>query len=161
MKSSDVLAKLLANVAHKWQEYGSILKNDPEIKSLLDKHQKAFGHVQKVMQETGAALFCRDCGISSISCCGEGMELECEEALLLANLLLGVNIPNSRYFSTGCFFLDENGCVLKVRPLICRNFICPELKENLGLLKTRKLQEALDNEAFYLFLLLERIKEII
>ncbi|OAG27460.1 hypothetical protein [Thermodesulfatator autotrophicus] len=161
MKDAEVLARLLANLAETWQKYGRLLKEDLEINSYLEKHQKAFVRVQKIMQKTGAALFCQECGQAALSCCGKGMEFECEEALLLANLVLGVKIPSSRHLAKGCFFLGPNGCVLKVRPLICRNFICPELKDALGLSKIRQIQDAFDEEAFYLFQLLERIKTIL
>jgi len=157
----EIISQKLALVRKIWQKHQKRLQQDPKVQELLFQHQKAFQHAQAVMRLTGAEAFCARCGRDGISCCGADMELHCDDALLVANLLCEVELPSQRAFPKGCFFLGEEGCILKVRPLICRNFICPELAAFLGPEKTRILQESLEGEARALFLLGEKIRSLV
>jgi len=158
--SEEILAQKLALTRKLWQKHRERLQQDDRLRELLSLHQRAFQHAQEVMRQTGAEAFCARCGREGTSCCGEDMELHCDDMLLLANLLCGVSLPSKRTFPKGCFFLGEEGCLLRIRPLICRNFICPELAEFLGPEETRRLQESLEEEALALFLLGERIRSL-
>ncbi len=158
MTAEDVLTRKLSLVQRIYQKNRVLLSKDRELKRLLEAHAQAFEAGQKLMDETGAALFCARCGEAGRSCCGADMELHCDDALLVANLLVGVTFPSRRFDPKGCFFLGPKGCVLRLRPLIFRNFICPELSEFLGLERTALLQQALENEARLLFIVTDRLK---
>ena len=158
MTAEDLLARKLELTLGFFARHRQRLLEDEELSALLKAHEHAFLKAQKAMEETGAASFCARCGREGRSCCGADMELHCDDALLLANLLVGVKFPSRRLYPKGCFFLGEEGCILRLRPLICRNFVCPELSAALGLEKTTLLQEALEEEARALFLVTERLK---
>ncbi len=161
MTSRELLHQKLTLTQKLWRKHASSLQRDATLRELLSRHQEAFRYVQETMRQIGAESFCARCGREGASCCGEDMELHSDEALLLANLLCGVSLPTKRTFPKGCFFLGDEGCLLRIRPLICRNFICPELSAYLGLEKVKLLQESLEEEARALFLLEERIRIIL
>ncbi|HHI98204.1 MAG TPA: hypothetical protein ENJ96_10225 [Thermodesulfatator atlanticus] len=156
--AEEILARKLSLARRFFEKYRQNLLKEPKITELLTAHGKAFARAQEVTIETGAASFCARCGREGRSCCGADMELHCDDALLVANLLAGVDFPRKRLWPKACFFLGPAGCVLKIRPLICRNFICPELATALGPEKVSSLQEALEEEARLLFWLTEEIK---
>ena len=160
MTAEDLLARKLEFVSGFFSRHHQRLLENEELSALLKAHEAAFLKAQQAMEETGAASFCARCGREGRSCCGADMELHCDDALLLANLLVGVRFPSRRLYPRGCFFLGEEGCLLRLRPLICRNFICPELSAALGIEKTAFLQEALEEEARALFLVTERLKSL-
>ncbi|WP_157608084.1 hypothetical protein [Thermodesulfatator atlanticus] len=137
------------------------LLEDQELNELLCLYEKAFERVQEEMKKTGAFEFCAECGRAGLSCCGNGMELDCDDILLVLNLLAGVRLPQKRKFPLGCFFLSETGCILKLRPLICRNFLCQDLKNAIGLANTIQIQQSLDEEAVILFKLTQRVKALL
>ena len=157
MTSRDLLTQKLDLLRRLWKAHRKTLTEDQELKHLLISHQRAFEKAQKVMKETGGEAFCARCGREKRSCCGEDMEFHCDDRLLLANLLCGVELPSQRIFENGCYFLGKEGCLLRIRPLICRNFICPELAAFLGTKKIALIQHSLEEEARALFFLEERI----
>ncbi|NPB08769.1 MAG: hypothetical protein GXO17_00305 [Thermodesulfobacteria bacterium] len=161
MRARDLLARKLERVRALFDLHRARLQQDEDLKDLLSRYLRAFADTEAVAREVGLSDFCARCGREGWgTCCGEDMEFHCEDVLLLANLLLGVEFPTRRHQPKGCYFLGEEGCLLKVRPLICRNFICPELADHLGPENIRKVQQALGPEAETLFLLCLRLKRL-
>jgi hypothetical protein len=162
MTSSELLDQKLRRILEIWDVYHLRLKRDKLLAHLLRDYLDAFAAAEKVHQETGLSSYCARCGREGrSSCCGEDMEFRCEDVLLLANLLAGVSFPDKRYSPKGCYFLGQEGCLLLVRPLICRNFICPELATHLGKTKLKQIQQALGPEAEALFRLCERLRRLV
>ncbi len=161
MRAEELLQRKLSRVKALYQRYGSFLSRDETLAHLLTRYLEAFEATEEVSRKMGLTSFCARCGQEGWgTCCGEDMEFHCEDVLLLANLLLGVSFPEKRFKARGCFFVGEKGCLLKVRPLICRNFICPELADFLGPQKVKAVQEALGPEAEALFLLCVHLRRL-
>ncbi len=160
MTTQKFLEEKLKRVRNFYNLYHKKLSEDRIFNSLLIKFLKDFEATQKAFVEVGIDRICAKCGQTTKVCCGLGMELYCEDALLLINLYLGVPFPERRLKDHWCFFLTENGCLLRVRPLLCRNFFCDEIQELLPQEKLIYLQEALGPEAQTLFHLIERVKSI-
>jgi hypothetical protein len=79
--------------------------------------------------------------------------------LLLLNLLLGVDLNQARSREDSCFFLGPRGCRLRVRSLLCIEYLCPELEEALGHEGVIRMQVATGGELEYSFLLCEAVKK--
>lgn len=159
MDSAALLAQKLEHVRKLWLACQAQLKEDVTFQALLQEYLRAFRRTEEIAQEVGLAEYCARCGQRGKgSCCGEDMEFHCEDVLLLANLACGVSLPPERHLPYGCFFLGPQGCLLQVRPLICRNFVCPDAARFLGLEKLRLLQEGMGPEAEALFRLCEYVK---
>jgi len=48
------------------------------------------------------------------------------------NLMLGAGLPERRSRADSSYFLGQEGCGLKVRQMLCIDYLCPELEEALG-----------------------------
>jgi Fe-S-cluster containining protein len=81
--------------------------------------------------------------------------------LLFMNLLLNTDLPGQRLYPNRCFFLGHSGCILKIRPVICVNYLCLDLRELLPLEKLISLQHAQGNEIIKSFELEEALKALI
>ncbi len=161
MRAKDLLVQKISRVETIFHKYRLRLVRDETLSRFLSCYLEAVAASEAVAQETGLAAFCARCGREGLgTCCGEDMEFHCEDVLLLANLVLGVEIPSNRYRPEGCYFLGEEGCLLRVRPLICRNFLCPELVSFLGEEKVKAIQETLGPEAEALFRLCEYLRRL-
>ena len=161
MDARELLEQKLKRVFYAWQQCQKILTQDETFKELLARYLEAFQHTEQVAQEVGLSAYCARCGERGQgSCCGEDMEFHCEDVLLLLNLACQVSLPKERYYPYGCFFLGAQGCILRVRPLICRNFICPEASFSLGVEKVSLIQQALGPEAEALFTLCEYFRKL-
>ncbi len=160
MTTQKYLQRKIQRVNEFFFRYQEVLKKDTHLWQLLEQYQKDFQHTQKVYTRVGVDQICAACGRTKKVCCGLGMELYCEDVLLLLNLLLGFRFPEKRLKEHWCFFLKEDGCSLLIRPLLCRNYFCDELQESLSHNDLVSLQEALGPEAESLFALLEYTKTL-
>ncbi len=66
------------------------------------------------------------------SCCGAGIENRYDPLQLLINLLLDVSLPDRQKYPDSCYFLETDGCCLKARHVLCVNYLCKKLQENLS-----------------------------
>ncbi len=160
MTTQKFLEEKLKRVRDFYNRYYEKLCEDKIFNTLLEEYKKNFKATQEAFSKVGVDKICAECGQTKRVCCGLGMELYCEDALLLINLYLDVPFPEKRIKDFWCFFLTEKGCLLQVRPLLCRNFFCDEIQELLPKEKLIYLQEALGPEAETLFKLLERVRTI-
>jgi len=158
MTTQKFLDEKLRRVKDFFYRYQEALARDETLNTLLERYRKAFEDTQAAFVRAGIDRLCAECGKTTKVCCGLGMELYCEDALLVLNLYLGYKFPEKRLKDHWCFFLREDGCSLLVRPLLCRNFFCDELQESLPHEELVRVQEALGPEAEVLFALLERVK---
>lgn len=160
MTTQKFLDEKIRRVTDFFERYRQTLAGDQIFNDLLSRYQKAFQETQEAFVQAGIDRLCAECGKTTKVCCGLGMELYCEDALLVVNLYLGYEFPKRRLKNHWCFFLKEDGCSLLVRPLLCRNFFCDELQETLPHEELVRLQEALGPEAEALFALIERTKAL-
>lgn len=139
--------------------FGQELLQDKEIRGQLLHLDQNIESTWKEMASVGVVRECRDCAVKEGSCCGTGMENSYDEVLLLINLLLGRTLPRQAYDTTSCYFLGENGCLLRAREVICVNYLCGRIYRSIQKEKLIQLQRIAGNELKSLFLLEEYIKK--
>jgi len=79
------------------------------------------------MRSVGITETCRICALETGSCCLRWVEDVYDVTTLLINILLGVKLPKSRYREELCYFVRENGCILKARESICVTYLCERI----------------------------------
>lgn len=137
-----------------------ILK-DEQVRSLLNKLDTAIRSTYNSMLEVGVVRECRECALHGGSCCRKGIDDRYDGTILLLNRLLGVELPSKRAEPEDCFFLGPNGCTLKIREVICVNYLCERIVKCIDHQKIIYLQTVAGEELETLFILKERIKKII
>lgn len=141
---------------------GPALKEDPRILELIEDLARKIEASQKAMIDFGIVGACRHCDEEEGgSCCGAGIENRYGHVLLLANLLMGASLSHERLVPNGCFFLGKYGCSLKVRHVLCVNFLCTKIENMLSLEDLIKLQHTTGDELDTVFVLHETIKKCI
>jgi hypothetical protein len=147
---------------HCYDRFNGTLIQDKFIVHHLKKIEDAIQASHKEMGEVGILDICRDCEENEGgSCCGAGLENRYDGWLLLINLLLDVRLPKKRHDKESCFFLGEDGCLLKARHVICVNYLCKKITDQIGPHKLTSLREKEGVELEILFLLNERLKKIL
>jgi len=137
------------------------LRQDALISAGLDKLAGSLEAGRRLMLALGMVRACRWCEeAEGGSCCGLGIENRYGDILLLLNLLLGVTLPARREKPDSCYFLNQEGCCLRVRHVLCVNYLCGRLKETLsreGLIALQTLQGQELNSGFVLHEAVRRI----
>ena len=141
---------------------GDKLSHDPDVAHLVNNLKKAILESRSAMSEAGLLSICRKCEMEEGgSCCGSGLEKRYSAGLLLINLLLGTSLPTTRYDENSCYFLGEEGCLLKARHAICVSYICSKISHQLNPTFLSALREKEGVELEALFRLNERIKQLL
>ena len=141
------------------QQWGGFFLKDEKIAALLLEFRSAVKASRHKMDTTGVVALCRECDQEEGgSCCGKGLENKYDAWLLLINLLLGVDLPRNRLQADGCFFLGEKGCLLMARHVICINYMCKKISDNIKPSALNSLRQMEGAEINCLFILNERIK---
>jgi len=139
---------------------GSALGTNPRIRSLLETLDRQIAASQKAMIDYDVVAACRHCEEEEGgSCCGAGIENRYTPVLLVANLLMGVALPGKRLTAAGCYFLGNRGCSLKVRDVLCVNYLCLKIQNMLPQQDLIRLQNTTGNELDTAFVLHEAIKK--
>lgn len=119
----------------------------PDLEPLLAAYRAAITANQILHQDLGLAAACAACAATPLgSCCFPGVENNYDPFLLLVNLLLGVELPDSPLIPNKCFFLGPQGCRLTARHYYCQRFLCPEITSQLAPTARSRLEEALSRE---------------
>lgn len=149
--------------AEDWfQIIGNQILEDDTAGLLLKRLKEAVESSHREMTDSGIIRICRDCDRNEGgSCCGRGLENHYSGVLLLINLLLGVELPKTRHDPSGCFFLDQDGCRLRARHVICINYVCKRITQSIPPQALADLREKEGEELKCLFLLNERIIKFI
>lgn len=149
-------------LAHQlYSTWGSVLLKDTYIYGLLEKLKQEVNRAKKTMRMFGIVDICRHCDEEEGgSCCGAGIENRYTLMLLLINLLLGEALPKERYKTSSCYFLNENGCGLIARHVLCVNYLCSKIKQTLPPDDLIRLQSVEGEELHTLFMLHEAIKKV-
>ena len=141
---------------------GNRLLKDSRIAGLLSKVNAAVAESRSAMMATDMINVCRRCEMEEGgSCCGVGMERKYDDGLLLMNLLLGVTLPKERWDERSCFFLGDIGCLLKVRHVICVNYICKKITDRVAPEELRALKEKEGVELDAVFVLQEELRRVL
>jgi len=128
---------------------------------MLIQLDKNIGATQDEMAATGVADQCSDCAVHGEgTCCSERTGHKCDITLLLINLLIGKTLPDDAQSSNPdlCYFLTDRGCALRARPIICVNFVCPRLLENIPHKVIVRFQQTAGDEMDILFRIEEYVK---
>jgi hypothetical protein len=142
--------------------WGGFLGEDAHVSRLLAALEYKIEDSRTAMWAGGVTHACRACEeTEGGSCCGAGMERKYDGYLLLINLMLGAELPEERLDPNSCFFLGAEGCCLKARHVICINYLCKKIIEQVEPESLSLLREAEGAELDTLFQLNERIKELI
>ena len=145
-----------------YSSWGGLLGEDDEVARLLHRLDREIACSRSAMRAGGLALACRTCEeTEGGSCCGAGIERKYDGYLLLVNLMLGADLPEKRFDPKGCFFLDAEGCCLTARHVICINYLCKKITDQVDWEALSLLREAEGAELDTLFFLHERIKKLI
>lgn len=138
------------------------LLNDKKTASLLKRFREASAEGLKEMVEIGLVEECRRCEEEEGgACCGAGIENRYSGTLLLINLLLGVELPDSAPDPKSCFFLGPGGCSLRARHVICVNYICRKITDSIPEQMINDLREMEGEALDMLFILNEQIKSVL
>ena len=138
------------------------LLQDEEVGFLLKELKGAIRASHMEMAHTEIIESCRLCEEKDGgSCCGAGLENRYTGLLLLINLLLGHPVPGRRQDPLGCFFLGKEGCGLLSRQVICINYLCKKVTDQINPHKIAPLREKEGIEISLLFHLSERIKRVL
>ena len=144
-----------------YQDGGGLFLKDEKTAGLLVEFKSAVKASRRRMDTTGVVALCRECDQEEGgSCCGKGLENRYDAWLLLINKLLGVDLPQERRQADGCFFLGEKGCLLMARHVICINYMCKKITNNIQPSVLNALREMEGAEINCLFMLNEQIKMV-
>ncbi len=144
------------------QRWGDTLRADANVQRLMARLEANLAASFQAMIDTGIVQACTRCDEEEGgSCCGAGIENRYSEMLLLLNLLLGVDLPSERRLDNSCFFLGERGCSLKVREVLCVNYLCQSIQKSLEPHHRDLLQNAVGAELETVFLLQEAARRVL
>lgn len=142
-----------------YRECARCILRDEKVGELLERLDHAIDESHREMAASGVIEICRLCDEQEGgSCCGSGIENRYSAALLLINLLLGINLPLSPLSPSSCHFLGETGCRLRARHVLCINFACNKITHQFQPIHLHSLREKEGRELECLFLLNERLK---
>ena len=112
---------------------GDIILNDPVVKRLINILKEKIDNRKRYMTMSGMIDICRKCEEEDGgSCCGKGIEDRYDEFMLIINKLLGCELPEKRYKPDSCFFLRNNGCILAAPHVLCINYVCKKIEDNVS-----------------------------
>jgi hypothetical protein len=136
------------------------LLQDDKVRPLLIQLDQHIEATQKALGAGGIVSECADCAVNSDgTCCGKRTGYKYDRVILLVNLLLGKTIPRQSQDPHACYFLTQEGCMLRARHVICVNFLCPRLRKNIKQEMLIQVQEVAGKELDTLFLVEECIKK--
>lgn len=125
----DMVEEEINKAKKLYELYAAVFYREDSLGGLLEAYRKAIGRTQEVMAEVGVFAGCTACAREGAgSCCFQGVEEWYDHTLLFMNLILGIQIPESREVPGGCLFVGRKGCKLLARHSFCVNYICPRLK---------------------------------
>lgn len=143
-----------------YDSWAGQLKREPRIHELIYKLEQCLDNSRAAMLELGIVETCKHCDEGDGgSCCGTGLENKFDTFLLLMNLLLGVSLPQRHQRPDSCYLLSNKGCTLKVRLVLCVDFLCPTILNTISHGDLIRLQQVSGDELTTGFLLYDAIKK--
>jgi hypothetical protein len=142
--------------------WGDELRQQADIRHLLQKLEKSIKNSREAMLDFGIINICRRCDEEEGgSCCGAGLENKFDTLLLLMNLLVGVFLPENHSRPDSCYLLTEKGCRLRVRLVLCVDFLCAKITGALRSGEFTRLQNISGDELVTGFRLYDAIKRFL
>lgn len=142
------------------KKFSNSLLQNKDFRNLLINLDEKIENTRKKMIEIGVVRECADCAVNGEgTCCGMRTAYKCDSIILFINLLLGITFPFRIENPHLCFFLSKHGCLLRARPVICINYICNRLRNNIPHEKLVDLQNIAGEEITALFMIEEFIKK--
>jgi len=142
--------------------WGRTLRANARIAQLISTLQQKLARSQEAMLACGLVEMCRICEEEDGgSCCGKGIEDKFCPTLLLINLLMGQPLPVKPLRNDSCYFLGPQGCRLLVRQVICVNYVCQRVQQQMPKDHLIRLQTVIGEELDTVFMLQEAIKRIV
>jgi hypothetical protein len=147
---------------HLYDLWSDQLKREPNIHQLIGKLKSCLENSRAAMLELGIVETCKHCDQEEGgSCCGAGLENKFDTFLLLLNLLLGISLPEKHRRPESCYLLTEEGCTLKVRLVLCVDFLCPKILNTISHGDLIRLQQVSGDELTTGFMLYDAIKRFL
>ena len=113
-----------------YERCGRALTNQDGLGDRFMRYRYAITKTQEVMEQMGVVEGCTACACEGRgSCCFQGVEEWYDHALLLMNLVLGIQLPEFREVPEGCVFVGSRGCKLLARHSFCVNYLCPSFRD--------------------------------
>jgi len=145
-----------------YDSWSDQLKREPHIHQLIEKLERCLENSRAAMLELGIVEICKHCDEEEGgSCCGAGLENKFDTVLLLTNLLLGVSLPDGHRRPDSCYLLTDKGCRLKVRLVLCVDFLCPKILNTLSRGDLLRLQQVSGDELTTGFMLYDAVKKFL
>ena len=151
----------IASAEHLFAKWIDALRKNDRIYPLINRLEANLENSRHSMHDLGIVRACTRCDENAPegSCCSRGLEAKYGPILLLMNLMLGASLPERRHREDSCYFLGPKGCMLKVRHMLCVDYLCPELEKALGIKSMIEIQTVSGEEILSAFLLREAIKQ--
>jgi hypothetical protein len=136
------------------------LRREQHIHELMHQLEQCLENSHVAMLELGIVETCKHCDEEDGgSCCGAGLENKFDTLLLLMNLLLGVSLPERHQRPDSCYLLSDTGCVLRVRLVLCVDYLCPRILKGLSRDELIRLQNISGDELLTGFKLYDALKK--
>lgn len=158
------IGEIIAGAESLFARWGDALRRDERIHGWIRRLEANLENSRRCMRDFGIFHACARCDAEAPegSCCSSGLERKYGPVMLVINLLMGAQLPGRRMREDSCYFLGLNGCVLKVRHMLCIDYLCPELVNTVGRESLIRIQTTSGEEiesAFFLHeVVLERIR---
>jgi hypothetical protein len=134
-------------------------QNDEKFRALLQKLDESIDTTHHYKDMYGISDECADCSLhGNDTCCGKRTGFQCDPIILFLNIKLGYSLKVQDTSPHLCSFLSVNGCTLRVRPILCVNFLCKRLRDNIPHQNLVQLQTVAGEELDTLFLIENTIK---
>ena len=147
---------------HMYDSWSDQLRREPHLHELIEKLEGCLENSRAAMLELGIVETCKHCDEEEGgSCCGDGLENKFDTFLLLLNLLLGVSLPEKHRRPESCYLLADKGCTLKVRLVLCVDFLCPKILNTISHGDLIRLQQVSGDELTTGFMLYDALKRFV
>jgi len=130
-----------------YSSYGSDIMEDKRCSELLKQYDASIEESRGLMKELGVIEICSSCADERCGgCCYFGVETWYSKTVLLMNLLMGIEIQETRKFEKNCLFVDEKGCRLKARFKPCIHHLCQKIRNTVSHHNFVKLRAVTNHE---------------
>jgi hypothetical protein len=156
------IAEKIKTARDLYDKWSAELTSDHLISSQLRELSARTEASRLASLRSGVAEACRRCDENEGgSCCGAGIENRYTPEMLLINLILEADLPESRSSEKNCYFLHSRGCVLPARDILCINYLCSRLQREIPHQAILSLQDTTGREMEAVFILHNTIRNFI
>ncbi len=125
---------------------------------IISKLDMSIEDTRSYMRELGIPDICRQCAIETGSCCRRFVEDYYDRILLLINMLLNCKVVNRRLGDDYCYFLTDNGCILRARSDVCVFYLCDRILRSITVEEKMRLYKLIGREMGFLSVLRVKLK---